>query len=325
MTAYLIRRVFYGALILIGVNLLTFFLFFVVNSPDDMARLAIGGKYVSEESIENWKSAHGYDKALFFNGTAPGAQKFTQTVFFQKSVPLLKGDFGMSDAGRSINQEISERLWPSLALAVPTFILGTIASILYALFLTLVRRTKFEWAGVVASIAIMSVSSLFYIIFGQWLFSKTLRLVPVSGYMDGLHAAVFLILPVLIGVFTKLGGEALLFRAVLLEELPKDYVRTARAKGAGEARVLFCHVLKNAAVPILTMTLAGVPSLFLGSLVMESFFGIPGLGSYTIDAINAQDFSIVRSMVFLGTVAYIAGLILTDIAYCAADPRIRFR
>ena len=325
MIRYLIRRVFYGVLILIGVNILTFLLFFAVNSTDDMARLAIGGRYVTTQAIEQWKTAHGYDLPLVFNEKAQGSEKLTKTIFFTRSVPLLKGDFGLSDAGRNINREILERVGPSLALAVPTFVLGLIVMVVFALFLVLVRRTRLEWMGVAFSVAVMSVSSLFYIIFGQWLFSKTLRLVPVSGFMDGFAMTAFLILPVAIGVFSRLGSDALLYRSMFLEEIGKDYVRTAKAKGAGAWRVLFNHVLRNAMLPILTSSVAVLPMLFMGSLIMESFFGIPGLGSYTIDAINAQDFSIVRAMVFLGTVAYIVGLILTDIAYTIADPRIRLR
>ena len=135
----------------------------------------------------------------------------------------------------------------------------------------------------------------------------------------------FLILPVAIGVFSRLGSDTLLYRSMFLEEVGKDYVRTARAKGASEVRVLFSHVLRNAMLPILTSTVSVIPMLFMGSLIMENFFGIPGLGSYTIDAINAQDFSIVRAMVFLGTVAYVIGLTLTDLTYAVADPRIRLR
>lgn len=325
MIAYIMRRVIYGMLILIGVNILTFVLFFAVNSTDDMARLAIGGRYVTPEAIERWKTAHGYDKPLFINENEEGVEKLTQTIFFTRSVPLLKGDFGLSDEGRNINREIIERAGPSLALAVPTFVLGVIVMIIFSLMLVLVRRTRLEWAGVAFSVAVMSVSGLFYIIFGQWLFAKTLRLVPVSGFMDGIEMTAFLILPVAIGVFSRLGSDTLLYRTMFLEEIGKDYVRTARAKGAGEWRVLQNHVLRNALLPILTSTVSVFPMLFMGSLIMESFFGIPGLGSYTIDAINAQDFSIVRAMVFLGTVAYIIGLILTDIAYTIADPRIRLR
>ena len=325
MMGYVIRRFFYGILILLGVNLLTFALFFSVNTPDDMARLSLGGKYVTAEVVERWKVAHGYDLPLIYNEGKTGVEKVTETVFYKRSVPMLKGDFGLSYAGKSINREISERVGPSLALAVPTFILGIFVMVTFSLALVFVRRTRLEWIGVALSVTVMSVSSLFYIIIGQWLFSRTLRLVPVSGFSEGTAMAAFLILPVAIGVFSRLGSDTLLYRSMFLEEVGKDYVRTARAKGASEVRVLFSHVLRNAMLPILTSTVSVIPMLFMGSLIMENFFGIPGLGSYTIDAINAQDFSIVRAMVFLGTVAYVIGLTLTDLTYAVADPRIRLR
>ena len=160
---------------------------------------------------------------------------------------------------------------------------------------------------------------------GQFFFSKMLKLVPISGYEEGVDALVFLALPVCIGIVSRLGGEAIFFRTIFLEEIGKDYVRTARAKGLSEPMVLFKHVLRNALLPILTSTVAVLPLLFLGALLMESFFGIPGLGSYTIDAINAQDFAVVRVMVFIGSALYILGLTLTDISYSIADPRIRLR
>jgi peptide/nickel transport system permease protein len=110
-----------------------------------------------------------------------------------------------------------------------------------------------------------------------------------------------------------------------MEEIGKDYVRTARAKGLSESRVLFVHVLRNALIPILSASVAVIPLLFMGSLITESFFAIPGLGSYLIEAIAAQDFAVVRAMVFIGSVLYIVGLILTDISYSLADPRIRLQ
>jgi peptide/nickel transport system permease protein len=170
----------------------------------------------------------------------------------------------------------------------------------------------------------LSISALFYIIAGQYLFSKTLRLVPLSGFAGGLDAVRFLVLPVLVAIIAKLGPEARFYRALFLEEIGKDYVRTARSKGLSERLVLFRHVLRNAMLPILTSTISAIPLLFMGSLIAESFFGIPGLGSYTMDAINAQDFAIVRAMVFIGSVLYIIGLILADISYTIADPRVRF-
>jgi peptide/nickel transport system permease protein len=170
----------------------------------------------------------------------------------------------------------------------------------------------------------MSISGLFYIIGGQYLISKLWRLVPISGYSGELDAWKFLILPVLIGVISGIGSSVRWYRTIFLEEIGKDYVRTARAKGLSELTVMFRHVLRNAMIPILTGVVVVIPLLFMGSLLTESFFGIPGLGSYTIDAISAQDFAVVRAMVFIGSVLYIVGLILTDISYTFVDPRIRF-
>jgi peptide/nickel transport system permease protein len=324
MSTYIVRRLLYGVLILIGVNLFTFLLFFAVNTPDDMARLSIGGQRVSQDAIEKWKVERGYDKPLFLNTAAQGTQRFTDTIFYQRSVPLLRMEFGASDAGRDIGREIRTRMWPSLALAVPTFVLSLWASIAFSLLLVFFRVTRLDFWGVVLCVVLLSISGLFYIIAGQWMFSKLLRLVPYSGFSGGWDAIKFLALPVLVAVVSRLGPEARFYRTLFLEEIGKDYVRTARAKGLTETAVLFRHVLRNALLPILTGTVATLPLLFMGSLIAESFFGIPGLGSYTIDAINAQDFSIVRAMVFLGSALYIVGLILADISYTLADPRVRF-
>jgi len=172
-------------------------------------------------------------------------------------------------------------------------------------------------------VAMMSISSLFYIIGGQYLLSKLWHLVPISGYEGGIDAIKFVILPVIIGVIGGIGSGSRWYRTLFLEEMGKDYVRTARAKGLAESTVLFRHVLKNAMIPILTGVVVVIPLLFMGSLISESFFGIPGLGSYTIDAIQAQDFAVVRAMVFIGSVLYILGLLLTDLSYTLVDPRVR--
>lgn len=324
MIAYIIRRLMYGALILVGVNVFTFILFFAVNTPDDMARLAIGGQRVSADAVEKWKADRGYDKPLFLNTEAAGLSKYTDTIFYQRSVPLLKFDFGASDEGRDIGREIGVRMWPSLALAIPTFILGLLVSIAFSLSLVFFRTTRLDFWGVVLCVLMLSISGLFYIIAGQWLFSKILRLVPYSGFAWGWDAVKFLALPILVAIISRLGPEARFYRSLFLEEIGKDYVRTARARGLSERVVLFKHVLRNAMLPILTGTVSALPLLFMGSLIAESFFGIPGLGSYTIDAIGAQDFSVVRAMVFLGASLYIVGLILADISYTLADPRVRF-
>ena len=324
MIAYIVRRLLYAVPILIGVNLITFALFFVVNTPDDMARMQLGVKRVTQEAIDKWKAERGYDRPLLYNAGAQGAQRVTDTVFFHKSVRLFVFDFGQADDQRDIAHEIRTRMWPSLAVALPVFLVGIAVNITFALLMAFFRATYIDFWGVVLCVALMSISTLFYIISGQYLVSKLWRLVPISGYDGGLDAVRFIILPVIIGVASGIGSGARWYRTIFLEEIGKDYVRTARAKGLAETTVLFRHVLRNAMIPILTGAVAAIPLLFLGSLLTESFFGIPGLGSYTIDAIGSQDFAVVRSMVFLGSVLYIVGLILTDISYTLADPRVRF-
>lgn len=323
MMAYIVRRILYAIPILIGVNIITFVLFFVVNTPDDMARMHLGVKRVTPEAIQNWKQEHGYSRPLLYNVESEGIDKITDTIFFQKSVKLFQFDFGSSDSGRDIGYDISQRMWPSLAIAIPVLIVGLLINISYALIIAFFRATYIDFWSVVLCVILMSISSLFYIIGGQYLVSKLLHLVPISGYATGLDAIKFLILPVIIGVVGGIGSGTRWYRTLFLEEINKDYVRTARAKGLSEGLVLFRHVLKNAMIPILTGVVVVLPLLFMGSLITESFFGIPGLGSYTIDAINQQDFAIVRSMVFLGSVLYIIGLLLTDISYTLVDPRVR--
>jgi peptide/nickel transport system permease protein len=320
---YIIRRMLYAIPILIGVNLITFTLFFVVNTPDDMARMHLGIKRVTPEAISKWKQERGYDKPLVYSSAEKGTDKFTNTIFFEKSTAMFVFDFGRADDGRDIAHEIKTRMLPSLAIALPVFILGLISYITFALVMAFFRATYIDFWGVVLCVAIMSISLLFYVIGGQFLISKLWHLVPISGFSGGLDMGKFLVLPVIIGVFSGSGASTRWYRTIFLEEMGKDYVRTARAKGLPESIVLFRHVLGNAMIPILTGAVVLIPSLFMGSLILESFFGIPGLGSYTIDAINSQDFAVVRAMVFLGSFLYIIGLILTDISYTLVDPRIR--
>jgi peptide/nickel transport system permease protein len=324
MTAYIIRRLVYAVFILIGVNFFTFALFFFLNSPDDMARAQLGVKRVTPDAIQKWKQERGYDRPLFYNDAATGAAKLTDTIFFEKSVRLFAFDFGRSDQGRDIGYDIRTRMWPSLAVQVPVFIVGIAVFITFALLMAFFRATYVDFWGVVLCVFAMSISGLFYIIGGQFIVGKLWNLVPISGYEGGGDALKFLILPVIVGVVSGIGANARWYRTIFLEEMNKEYVRTARAKGLSEMRVLFRHVLQNAMIPILTGVVVVIPTLFLGALVMESFFGIPGLGSYTIDAIQSQDFAIVRAMVFLGSVLYIIGLIMTDVSYTLVDPRVRF-
>jgi len=325
MLNYIVRRLLYGVLVLAGVNLATFFLFFTVNTPDDMARLNIGGKRVTQELIEKWKAERGYDKPLYLNEKKEGAEKVTDTIFWDRSVSLFTLHFGRADAESAgdIGDEVVRRMWVSITLATPIFLLQVIASVSFALLLVMFRHTRLDLLGVVFCVVMLSISALFYIIVGQFVFARLLKLVPISGYTGGLDLVRFLVLPVALSVLSRIGTEARLYRAMFLEEIGKDYVRTARAKGLSERIVMFRHVLRNALIPIITSAGGYLPYVFLGSLVFESFFGIPGLGAYVIEAIGKQDFAIVRTMVFVGSLLYIASYVLIDVAYSVVDPRVR--
>lgn len=327
MINYILRRSLYGVLILAGVNLATFFLFFTVNTPDDMARMNIGGKRVTQELIDKWKVERGYDKPLYWNAAEEGASKLTDTIFWDRSISLFSLRFGRADSESAgdIGHEVSTRMGVSIKLALPIFLLQVIASTSFALLLVMFRNTRLDLAGVVLCVLMLSISSLFYIIVGQYFFSRVLKLVPISGYSGGLDVVRFLLLPVLLSALARLGAEARLYRAMFLEEIGKDYVRTARAKGLSETVVMFRHVLRNALIPIITSAGGYLPYVFLGSLVFESFFGIPGLGAYVIEAISKQDFAVVRTMVFVGSVLAIVSYILIDIAYTWVDPRVRLQ
>jgi peptide/nickel transport system permease protein len=321
----LLRRVLYAVAVLVGVNVLTFVLFFSVNTPDDMARLNIGGKRVSQEQIDKWKAERGYDKPLYLNSEAQGLKRVTDTVFWERSVSLFALQFGRSDGSRAsdIGHEIATRMGVSLQLAVPLFVLQVIASVGFALVLVSFRHTRIDFYGVLLCVALLSVSSLFYIIVGQYLFSRVLHWLPISGHAPELDAVRFLALPVGLALLSRLGGEGRLYRAMLLEEMGRDHVRAARARGLSEGRVLTRHVLRNALIPIVTSAGSFLPYVFLGSLVFESFFGLPGLGAYVIEAISGQDFAIVRAMVFVGALLYVASYLLVDLIYVAVDPRVR--
>jgi len=439
MTAYIVRRVLYAVPILVGVNLITFLLFFFVNTPEDMARVHLGTKRITAEEISRWKRLREYHLPYFYNDgwteagvrqvsgepaelTLPvraegsyrirvevsvpvsgktlriepradpatdiepsvpleggawtadlGAagprvyelrvrtrdpddpthplrlvmtpsreapmtvvrvdvleeltalERVTETIFWKKSVKFLAFRFGKSDDGRDIGTEIRRRILPSVAVTVPIFLIGIFVNITVAMTFALYRGTYLDFWGVIASVILLSISILFFVIGGQWLLGTALRLVPVSGYDTGVYALKFVVMPVAIGVLGGIGSGVRWYRTIFLEEMEKDYVRTARAKGLPESVVLFKHALKNALIPILTGVVVTIPFLFIGSLVLESFFSIPGMGSFTLEAIQRQDFAIVQAMVFLGSALYIVGLILTDISYTLADPRIRLQ
>jgi peptide/nickel transport system permease protein len=319
MFAYIVRRVAYGFLTVLGVLFFLFLLFFTVTDPEDIARKALGDKAMPEV-IEQWKANHGYDRQLW-----PTPDKPLDNMLVEHFRRMLLFDFGRSDADDvPIIERIGQGVGPSLALTVPLFGVGLVVSIALSLLVAFFRETYIDRAGVLLCVLGMSISILLYIIGGQYLLGKLLRWFPISGF-DPAPAVVlrFLALPVLVGAASSLGSNTRFYRTVFVEEIYRDYVRTARAKGCGEGRIMIRHVLRNAMIPILTNVVLAIPFLFMGSLLLEAAFGIPGLGSITVDAIFGNDFSTLRTMVYIGSLFFIAGQILTDISYTLVDPRVR--
>jgi peptide/nickel transport system permease protein len=311
MLAYVLRRLIYGFFVVLGVLGLLYVLFFAYAEPEDVARQALGEK-APPEAVAQWITNHGYDRPW-------------QEQLYEHYRSMLTFDFGKSDADdEPIMRRLQRGMGPSLSFTVPTFAIGLLVGITLSLFVAYFRETYIDRAGVVLAVLSMSVSVLLYIIGGQFLISKVLHWFPISGFDPSPDVVYrFLALPILIGVAGGIGGDIRFYRTVFVEETGRDYVRTARAKGAGDGRIMAHHVLRNAMIPILTRVVVAIPFLFTGSLLLESFFGIPGLGSMTVDAIHGNDFSTLRVMVFIGALLFIVGQLLTDIAYTWVDPRVR--
>lgn len=319
MGAYVLRRLGYGVGVMLGVLFLLFVLFFAVTDPDDIARKALGEK-VPPAVIAQWKTNHGYDRPLW------PWQDFEDNLLFDHFRRMLTFDFGLSDADDSpIVDRIRGGVGPSLALSIPLLVLGLCVSIPLSLLVAFFRETYIDRTGVFLCVLAMSVSTLLYIIGAQFLIGKLLRWFPISGFdPDPLLLPRFLALPLLVGILSGIGADVRFYRTAFIEESTRDFVRTARAKGASEARIMTRHVLRNALIPILTQVVLAIPFLFTGSLLLESFFGIPGLGGVTVDAIQANDFATLRTMVFIYSLLFVIGQIATDLSYGLVDPRVRF-
>ena len=327
MLAFITKRTLCAIPILIAVNLLLFVLFFLVNKPDSMARKVLGEKNITQKQIDDWVKKNDYHFPKFYNGKEEGTKKLTETIFWKKSVPLFFFDFGKSDnADRLIWQDMRERIPYSLSITVPMMFIGLVVNVFIAMIVAFYRGSYVDTVALFVTVVLMSISSLFYIIVGQFIFARELSLFPVSGYGEGIGGYVkFLTLPIIIGLVSGIGGSVRYYRTIFLEEINQDYIRTARAKGLSEGTVLFKHALKNSMLPILTNLVLSIPFLIMGNLLLEKFFAIPGLGDYTLSAIQGPDFAVVRAMVFLGSVIYIVGLICVDISYTLVDPRVRLK
>jgi len=308
MIAYIIRRILYMIPLTLGVTFITFLLFNVVGGNPAYQML---GKHASPEEVRELTHQLGLDRPL-------------PVQYADYLNDLLHLDFGRSWAThQKITEMISDGIVPSLSLAVPAFVFAGILSIIISLIAAFYRNRFYDRFLVVLCVIGMSVSILVYIIAGQYVLSYVYGLFPISGYEDGLAAVPYLILPGLIWVAVALGGDVRFYRTVILNESGREYAVTARAKGLSEPVVMGRHVLKNALIPIITSMAMALPGLFTGSLLLETFFGIPGLGSMSINAINDADFPVIKAMTFFGSVLYMAANLLGDLMYSLVDPRVR--
>ena len=309
--SYIIRRTFYVIPIILGVTGIVFLLFNVVLGDPSAILL---GKHATIEQMNELRTQLGLDKSLFL-----------QYVDIVKSAFTF--EFGRSwSTKQEIWDMITQGAIPSMTLTLPAFLVSTILSITISLLVAFYRGGKIDNVVRISCIALMSISSLAYILFFQWLLAFKLELFEISGYEFGFpNFLPYIILPGIIWIVLTLGPDVRFFRTVMLDEMYQDYVRTGRAKGLTEKVILFRHVLKNAMIPIITYVVIQLPFLILGSLLLEAFFTIPGLGGITLTAINSMDFPVLKAMTVLTAIAYIMFGLLTDILYTIVDPRVRLQ
>ena len=326
MVSYIIRRLLYAIPTILGILLITFVLFNLIPGDPSYEQ---AGKAASAETIAEIRHELGFDKPRFLDTDALGQGRIGaafDSQFFNHFRKALTLDFGTS---RSTNEpiwdEIKSRAPASLSLAIPMFVGLVGASIAIALLVAFVRGTWVDTLLVFICVVGMSVPMLSYILFGQHYLAYELGWFPILGYESGTQSFRYVALPCLLGIVSGLGSYVRFYRTVMLDEMRNDYVRTAFAKGLSSPSVLFKHVLKNAMIPIITTLVLSIPFLFLGSLLLERFFSIPGMGSYFIDAFYSRDFPVVNAMVFISSLLYVLGQLVTDICYALVDPRISLR
>jgi peptide/nickel transport system permease protein len=312
MTAYVIRRLWQMIPTIAGVILLIFILFNWVGG--DPAQV-LAGKISNPEQIANIRKQLGIDQPYYYQ-----LWVFVQQVF--------TFDFGRS---WSTNEEVSRilltRVGPTLTIMVPVLIIETSLAVLFAIMVAYVRGTLTDRMIMIICTVAMSVSFLVYIIFFQWLFGFILGWFPVQGWSESFwkNITTYAPLPIMLAVFVGLAPQLRLYRSFFLDEINQDYVRTARAKGVPEKKVMMKHVLRNAMIPILTNIGIYLPSVFVGSFLLEVFFSIPGLGREIITAVNRSDFPVIKAVtVYLAVLTMIVNL-LVDVMYKYVDPRVSFK
>ena len=271
---------------------------------------------------EGWKAV-----SLDVGGALPGTFVLEKgnggrfdSQFVHYCLSLAKGDFGVStEYGLPVVRVLSSGVGPSLSLTVPILLGGTLVGVMLGLVCAAWRGGAVDRAVLVGSTVLMSVNYVVWVLAGQFLLAFKLRLFPIWGF----ESAAYLALPVLIGIVSGLGRDVRFFRAAILDEVYKPYVRTAQAKGLGGCRIMVRHVLRNSLIPVVTYVSLSIPFLFTGSLMLESFFGIPELGNVSLNAVHSSDMAVVRAVVILGALLYQVVNLSTDLCYAWLDPRVR--
>ncbi len=246
---------------------------------------------------------------------------YVNFAFYLRDILLL--DFGDTNKKRPVTEVIAEGMWPSLALAIPGFFLAELIGVFFGLLAAMYRQSKVDHVIVISAILLMSINGIALIMFGQKILAANWNYFPITGYAEGFGALRYLMLPILLYVIITFGERVRFNRIVMLDETNQDYVRTARAKGLSENTVLFKHILRNTLIPLITRWVVAIPSLYLGSLVLESFFGIPGLGFLTVEAIANSDANVIRAVVVFGSVSFMLAALVSDVLYAVVDPRVK--
>ena len=311
MTTYVIRRLLYTIPTVLGVLLLTFVLFTLVGGD---ISIEIAGKNATQETIDEIRKEYGLDKPLFLAWDSQFINHFKNALMF---------NFGRARDREPVIDKIKRGVVPSLTLTVPMFFGVVIISVSLALIIAFVHDSVWDTFAVIICVVGMSIPYLSFILFGQYFLAYKHGLFPIFFSPD-LSPPQYVALPVLIGIVAGLGGNLRFYRTVMLDEMRSDYVRTAFAKGLSTRRVLFKHVLKNAMIPIITRVVLAIPFLFLGSLLLERFFGIPGLGYLMVEAIGSRDYFVINAMTYISAILFVLFNLITDICYALVDPRVSF-
>ena len=309
MAAYLIRRLWQMVPTLVGVVLLVFFLFkYFGGDPAEI----LGGLNATPEQIDAIREQLGLNEPWW-----------KQLWIFVQQIATF--DWGRSWAtNEQVSALFASRLPATLTVMVPILVLEVLLAIPFALAVAYVRGSLTDRAIMVATTVALSISFLVYVIVGQYLFAFQLGWFPVQGWSDSVWTNLvrYAPLPVLLAVLVSLAPQTRLYRSFFLDEIGQDYVRTARAKGLGETRILLTHVLRNALIPILTNVAVLLPGIFVGSFLIETFFSIPGLGREVLLAVNRSDYPVIQAVTIYIAVLTMFINLATDLLYKVVDPRV---